>query len=327
MMSKAVFFCREESFDFALEEIMRLGGMKVKKLAPGAGLVESAEKDVMSAIRLSEPLFVRHIHPAEKLVSSEEELVREAALYAESIPSRRIAVQSVDLTGNKRDRSLRFSVLDSPAFAGFTSGPEEESVISVTAAEEGIYLGFSDKNENITPRTAGIYRYAFDEGNISRAEFKLTEVFDTLALDDIAGKDALDLGAAPGGWTRVLLGKGARVTAVDPAKLDPRIESFPNVTHYRGLSQEFLKEHGDRRFAMLVNDMRMDARESVRVTLEALPLLDEGAWVVITLKLPEKKSLHVAREALRLLEEGVDVTYARQLYHNRSEITAVGRKR
>ena len=326
-MSKAVFFCREESYDFALEEITRLGGMKVKKLAPGAGLIESEEKDAAECVRLSEPLFVRHIHPADQILNDEGDLAAAAAGYVTRIPEKRVAVQSVDLSGKKRDRTLRFAILDSPAFEGFASGPEEDAVISVTATEEAVYLGFSHKNENITPRTAGVYRYAFDEGNISRAEFKLTEVFDTLDLSSVEGKEALDLGAAPGGWTRVLLGKGARVTAVDPAKLDPRIESLEDVTHYRGLSQDYLREHGDKRFAMLVNDMRMDARESVRVTLEALPMLDKGAWVVVTLKLPEKKSLHVAREALRILGEGVEIVYARQLYHNRSEITAVGRRR
>lgn len=326
-MSKAVFFCREESFDFALEEIMRLDGMKVRRLAPGAGLIESADNDILARVRRVNPLFVRHIHPVEDTLPPDADIAGAVGKYAARIADGRVAVQSVDLTGNKRDRALRFAILDSPAFQGFASGPEEDAVLSVTAAADAIYIGLSDKKENITPRTAGIYRYAFDEDNISRAEFKLTEVFDTLALPSVAGKEALDLGAAPGGWTRVLLSKGARVTAVDPARLDPRMESRKDVTHYRGLSQDYLKEHGDKRFCMLVNDMRMDARESVRVTLEALPLLENGAWVVITLKLPERRSLHIAREALRLLDAGVEIHYARQLYHNRSEITAVGRKR
>ena len=72
--------------------------------------------------------------------------------------------------------------------------------------------------------------------------------------------------------------------------------------------------------------MRMDAFESVRVTREALPLLKSGGALVITLKLPEKGSLKKAREALSRLGEETRILFARQLYHNRSEITCVAEK-
>ena len=95
---------------------------------------------------------------------------------------------------------------------------------------------------------------------------------------------------------------------------------------YRGLSQDFLRECGEREYDLLVNDMRMDALQSARTTLEALPLLRRGGLAVITLKLPEKGSLKKAREATACLAKEVGPVYVRQLYHNRSEITFVGEK-
>ena len=57
----------------------------------------------------------------------------------------------------------------------------------------------------------------------SRAYFKLEEALDLAGVDDLHGSRALDLGAAPGGWTEVLLDRGASVVAVDPGALDASV--------------------------------------------------------------------------------------------------------
>ena len=67
------------------------------------------------------------------------------------------------------------------------------------------------------------------------------------------------MGAAPGGWTRVLRQHGLKVTAVDPAELDPRLRTDRGVTRVRKTIQEYLP--GAPRFDVIVNDMRMDAPE------------------------------------------------------------------
>lgn len=328
MKQSVIFFVREESFPFVMGEFSGFPNMKVKKIGYGAGIIEAEDAALLQTIGNAGFLFIRHIHPVDHLASTLQDAIDYAAGIAHLLPTAGLSVQVIDLTREKREHALRFGILDHPAFAGHKAGAEGETVLSATMTEEGIYLGVSKASENLTPRAGGIFRYAFRDETISRAEFKLTEVFDFLPLDLPEDPRAIDLGAAPGGWTQVLLQRGARVTAVDPAKLDPRITANPRVTHYPGLSQDYLREHADeRQFDILVNDMRMDARESVRVTLEALPLLASGAPLVVTLKLPEKKSLKVAREALDLIKSEVDVIFARQLYHNRSEITVVGRKR
>ena len=261
-----------------------------------------------------------------RVLRGEEELPAAAGELTADFPGEELAVQTVDLTGERREKEILAGLLESSALSRFRTVPESEDVLSVTKAGDGIYLGFSKSRDHLTPRAGGIYRYAMTPETVSRAAFKLTEIFERLSLSVPEGGEALDLGAAPGGWTRVLLEKGARVTAVDPAALDPRVEEDPRVTHYRGLSQEYLKEAGGKTFDLLVNDMRMDAHESARVTREALPLLKKGGLIVITLKLPEKGSLKKARDALAYLGEEVGILYARQLYHNRSEITCAAVK-
>lgn len=67
---------------------------------------------------------------------------------------------------------------------------------------------------------------------VSRAGHKLANALDALGLD-VAGLDCLDVGAATGGFTDVLLQRGAaRVIALDVGygQLHPKLRSDPRVT-------------------------------------------------------------------------------------------------
>jgi 23S rRNA (cytidine2498-2'-O)-methyltransferase len=64
----------------------------------------------------------------------------------------------------------------------------------------------------------------------SRAYLKLWEALTRFGHWPEAGDRCLDLGAAPGGWTWVLAERGAQVTAVDKAPLDPSVAAMPTVT-------------------------------------------------------------------------------------------------
>lgn len=78
---------------------------------------------------------------------------------------------------------------------------------------------------------------AFVEDHInppSRAYLKLYEALTVLGVRPQPGERCLELGASPGGWTWVLRGLGAEVTAVDRAELDPRLMSDPLVRFVKG---------------------------------------------------------------------------------------------
>jgi len=81
-----------------------------------------------------------------------------------------------------------------------------------------------DEDAELTVKRAAAY--------VSRGGEKLAHAFDELHVDP-AGLDALDLGASTGGFTDVLLQRGAaRVIAVDVGygQLHPRLRDDPRVT-------------------------------------------------------------------------------------------------
>jgi 23S rRNA (cytidine2498-2'-O)-methyltransferase len=67
------------------------------------------------------------------------------------------------------------------------------------------------------------------QGPPSRAYLKLWEALTRLGVFPQPGETALDLGAAPGGWTWVLARLGVRVTGVDKAPLDPGVAAMSGV--------------------------------------------------------------------------------------------------
>ena len=122
-------------------------------------------------------------------------------------------------------------------------------------------------------------------GHVSRAALKLTAALDAFALSP-AGLVAIDVGASTGGFTQVLLARGAaRVYAVDVGhgQLDPRLRADPRVVSLEGqdaraLSRAQIPEPP----AALVADVSFI---SLTKALPApLSLLAPGAWAVALIK-------------------------------------------
>ncbi len=203
-------------------------------------------------------------------------------------------------------------------------GPE--IIISLAVTPSRAYLGVSRVEQNLSAWAGGMRHYAQTPQQISRAEFKLLEALEVFNLKLVPGNKVLDLGAAPGGWTRILLEAGLQVTAVDPASLDPRLIVGPNLVHFRGYSEDFLKKAVEKaHFDLILNDMRMDAIEAARLLPAFSPLLNPNGFIISTLKLPHAtrklRPSRVATRALSELENSFKTVRARQLFHNRQEIT------
>ena len=73
---------------------------------------------------------------------------------------------------------------------------------------------------------------------ISRAYWKMAEAIAWSRFPIVAGQWCVELGAAPGGACQYLLERGLHVIAVDPADLDDRLKSEPNLIHMRCRSRE-----------------------------------------------------------------------------------------
>ncbi len=272
-------------------------------------------------------IFVRHISPA-SVVDSVEGNAGDVQHIAGAIrplletldPARTLSVQT-RMLGKITAPYKPFDV--NTALSALAHAPldvrKPEQILSVVIAGNRVYAGVSTPLQNVSNWAGGRRRFAYEPEMVSRAEFKLLEAIEVFGLEMPRGGLAMDLGASPGGWTRVLLEKGMSVVAVDPARLDPRIADDPRVTHERCLAQAYLGRAP--MFDVIVNDMKMDVADSVQVMVAVKGKLQKGGLGVITLKLAKDGFVKQAKEGIALLRREYNVVGARQLFHNRSEVT------
>ena len=121
---------------------------------------------------------------------------------------------------------------------------------------------------------------------VSRAALKLIAGLDHFAIP-VEGRSALDIGASTGGFTQVLLERGAsHVVAVDVGhgQLHDRLRDDPRVTNLEGLNaREFARTHlGGHRVELVVSDVSFI---SLKLALPAaLDLAEPGAHCVLLVK-------------------------------------------
>ncbi len=201
-----------------------------------------------------------------------------------------------------------------------------DSTLGLAITGGGIVVGLTPPLDGYADWPGGRIRLRRDEGQISRAEFKLEEL---LALGVVSLPDhgvAVDLGAAPGGWTRILRRSGLRVIAVDPGTLDERLDADDGITHIPRTAAPFLARNADP-IDLVVNDMRMVPAMSVDLMLAASRHLARGNLGIMSLKLTPHFAVETVDRALAALSQAYEVVFARQLYHNRNEATVVVRRR
>jgi len=189
------------------------------------------------------------------------------------------------------------------------------------------YVGTSDVSTGAR-WPMGIARLHLPRQAPSRSVQKLAEALVTfLGERELsllrAGLRAVDLGAAPGGWTWLLAQRGLRVTAVDNGALKGSLANDPLVTHVR---EDGLTFRPRRPVDWLTCDI---VEQPVKIAAVVAGWIADGAArrAIFNLKLPMKKRYDEVRrcEAVigeRLARSGVGFTLAlRQLYHDREEVT------
>jgi 23S rRNA (cytidine2498-2'-O)-methyltransferase len=191
-----------------------------------------------------------------------------------------------------------------------------------------VHVGWSDPAV-ASPWLMGIPRLKFPGGAPSRSTLKLEEAFLAFLSEGERqallkpGLTAVDLGAAPGGWTWQLVRRGIRVTAVDNGPIAPAVMESGLVEHLRvdGFRYRPLKP-----VDWLVCDI---VEQPVRIAALVARWLREGACrrAIFNLKLPMKKRYEEVRRCRDLIEEalagmpGAARLRFKQLYHDREEVT------
>lgn len=334
----------------AFTELKRLDGRctRIEELASGILLCSCNDAHaLMERAAHAWLVFTRHLAPAQAIVplSNQEQDMGTLALALSELPTFRqlepgvrFAVQTRFVQGKKSQgpRAYSSGQLNQAlvqAFAEETGAVEAikkpQVVISILCTMQQAYIGISSAEENLSSWPGGARHFAHSDEEISRAEFKLLEALEVFEVTLPTQGTALDLGAAPGGWTRLLLAAGMHVVAVDPARLDARLEGRAGLDHYRGYAEHFLDEATRKRrsFDVITNDMRMDAREAARLLAGAARCLQSDGFVLSVFKLPHTTQhidpLATLREALDILERRYSIVHARQLFHNRQEVTVI----
>ena len=194
------------------------------------------------------------------------------------------------------------------------------------------FVGTSHDPER-TAWPLGIPRLRMPGSAPSRSTLKLAEAFAVL-LDNAdraalrPGLHAVDLGAAPGGWTWQLARRGLKVTAVDNGPLKGAVADDPLVTHLR---EDGLRWRPRRAVDWLVCDI---VEQPLRIAEMIGHWIADGATrrAIFNLKLPMKKRYDEvrrceARIAAIIGAAGLHHTLrVRQLYHDREEVTAFAKR-
>ncbi len=181
------------------------------------------------------------------------------------------------------------------------------------------------------PWPNGIPRLKFPRGAPSRSTLKLEEAFLVLLDGDERekwlkpGMTAVDLGAAPGGWTWQLVRRSIRTIAIDNGPIDSALMESGLVEHRRVDGFAFQPQRA-------VDWMVCDMVEQPRRVAELVARWLERRWcrhAIFNLKLPMKKRYEEVQLCFSILREAAGARpgrldlRAKQLYHDREEITVL----
>ncbi len=330
MLSPILFSFAADSYEWAVREIRAEFGrdVRIERVSADLGRVTGPPvEDLSAACDAGRIIFVRHL--TVEIASFLDDLppgYELAELILAELPDypKALAVQAwTDSAGTGGSYYHRLEeALADRGVAVTRSG--QEVVVSCFVGRRAVLLGVNRLEHSLSDWPGGRMRLARSEDRVSRSEFKLEEAIATFGLELPTGGKALDLGASPGGWTRILRQHGQEVWSVDPGALDPRLRGDRRIHHAATTAGRFFTDNRVR-FDVVVNDMRMDQVMSARMMLDAGAHLRRGGLAIVTLKGGGKNPLDGARRGMDVLRQEYDVLHARQLHHNRNEITVIAR--
>ena len=172
----------------------------------------------------------------------------------------------------------------------------------------------------------GIPRLRMHADAPSRSALKLEEALLVLLDDEERkrllrdGMRAADLGAAPGGWTWVLMRQGLRVQSIDNGPLRQHVLDSGLVEHLRADGFNWQPQQP-------LDWMVCDMVEQPRRVAERMATWFREGWcrhALFNLKLPMKKRWQETQLCLDLFAQQSEkplTIRAKQLYHDREEIT------
>ena len=231
---------------------------------------------------------------------------------------------------------------------GNKEGTNKEGAIlhALFLSGKEVIFGFSLAH-NTSAHVMGIPRLKFPNASPSRSTLKLDEAFLHFVPRDewetrlTSGMTAVDLGAAPGGWTYQLVRRGMMVTSIDNGPMAESLMETGQVKHrmmdgFKYVPQKqavywIVRETGAGKKVSIPDQTPIDwlvcdmIEKPQRVIDMVINWFTEGYCreAVINLKLPMAKKYDIVKELLEKLHEALPNCYyeAKHLYYDRDEIT------
>jgi len=206
--------------------------------------------------------------------------------------------------------------------------PRKPRLLLTFKSGRAVFVGLAEA-DNCAMWPMGIPRLKFPREAPSRSTLKLEEAWHHfIPRDDwdkrlAPGMTAVDLGAAPGGWTWQLVKRNIRVVAVDNGPMDENLMYLGLVEHQRADGFAFKPRHPVH--WMVCDIVEKPARNAALIET----WLGEG-WcreAVVNLKLPMKQRYAEVMRLLQRIEDGLKARGVKatigckQLYHDREEVT------
>lgn len=233
------------------------------------------------------------------------------------------------LASNLRGRTLQLFPAEVAAFKEVEAQDSRRPTLFCLVGKEGLFCGMQSPQESNGFYPGGTkYISQTSPDTISRAGAKIAEALHYLLLHrqlPKKGSHWLELGASPGGMTSELLGRGYKVTAIDRAPLDARLDKQKDL-NFALLDVAAFKPNARMRYEAILSDMNGDAREAIRQVSRLSAHVKPGGLVIFTLKTPGVTSFPEMNELYRdavatAAAAGLMLFAKTHLTYNRHELT------
>ena len=189
------------------------------------------------------------------------------------------------------------------------------------------WYGFHEANSTAGRWPGGVPLFDTEFEPVSRAWYKLKETLLWSGLPVAEGDLCAEIGSAPGGACQLLLEKGAKVIAIDPAELEPEILEHPNLTYIRRRGHE-VKRRDFRDVRWLFADINMVPNYTMDTVSEIVAHDSvDIKGMALNLKLTNWEMLDTVPVWVKRIKDlGFKHVRTRQLAFNRQEICLAAAK-
>lgn len=350
-MASEYIMCADQRFlGKAAAEIAAASGdrrIPCRYLTHSAYLISAAAapETLLQRIADARPVFVYALFPVlfHATYKGTAELALEIAKTTRKERSFRIEVvrESSAAEGSAKTLEVELgTAIEGMGYVADLKSPKEVRIVIIVGSRVTVAGGYAGL---LIDTTADYSRWGQRQtGLLNRAEIKIIEAFSLLGIEMPIGTRCIDIGAAPGGWTKFLAEKGASVFAIDAADMNYAMlgnecvvvghgetaRTGAKITHLKMGFDEAVEVLSGQRFGFAAIDMNVSPMESAGVASRISALMEPGAPLLMTLKLCKPSDVDRTGSVSDLLKDAYEGFMFRKLPHNRQEITMLAyRKR